>query len=188
MSGPGKAPSVPHRPNRRGSCLSEFGDGRKSPRPDSLGPRRACRHRDSGTGYGSAGACGAGEAVGVSGLHRLPGGREKLQTTKRHLSSAFGTTPAAYRERWGLPSDYPMVAANYSKARSGVAKALGLGRKAAEPVPTAEPVRAAFPGHEVPFDLTGVLSSAVKVRALVGIWRSSSGLSGADGGGLQTIW
>ena len=66
---------------------------------------------------------------------------KKLKTMKRHLSSAFGMTPAAYRERWGLPSDYPMVAPNYSKARSGLAKALGLGRKAAEPVPAAEPAK-----------------------------------------------
>jgi transposase len=48
------------------------------------------------------------------------------------------------------------------------------------------PVRAVFPAHEVSFDLTDVLSSAVKGRAWVGIWRSSPGLSVADGGGLLT--
>lgn len=44
-------------------------------------------------------------------------------------------TPANYRAKWGLPKDYPMVAATYSAARSQVAKSLGLGRRAAAPAP-----------------------------------------------------
>ncbi|HJQ55566.1 MAG TPA: MucR family transcriptional regulator [Vineibacter sp.] len=48
---------------------------------------------------------------------------------KRHLMSAFGLTPEQYRERWGLPADYPMVAPNYSKVRSALAKKVGLGTK-----------------------------------------------------------
>ncbi len=48
---------------------------------------------------------------------------------KRHLKTAHGMTPAEYRERWGLPSDYPMVAPNYAKQRSALAKKIGLGRK-----------------------------------------------------------
>ena len=51
------------------------------------------------------------------------------KSLKRHLT-ARGLTPAQYREKWSLPFDYPMVAPNYSKARSEMAKALGLGQKA----------------------------------------------------------
>jgi predicted transcriptional regulator len=58
---------------------------------------------------------------------------KKLKTLKRHLSSAFNLTPAEYRERWDLPADYPMVAPNYAKHRSELAKQLGLGRKPAAP-------------------------------------------------------
>jgi predicted transcriptional regulator len=47
---------------------------------------------------------------------------------KRHLATR-GMTPAAYRAKWGLPADYPMVSANYSAARSAFAKSTGLGRK-----------------------------------------------------------
>ena len=49
------------------------------------------------------------------------------KSLKRHLT-AKGLTPAQYREKWSLPFDYPMVAPNYSKARSELAKALGLGQ------------------------------------------------------------
>ena len=48
---------------------------------------------------------------------------------KRHLSVAHGQGVKEYRERWGLPSDYPMVAPNYSAARSELAKKIGLGGK-----------------------------------------------------------
>ena len=46
---------------------------------------------------------------------------------KRHLRGR-GLTPEQYREKWGLRPDYPMVAPNYSKARSELAKSLGLGQ------------------------------------------------------------
>lgn len=48
---------------------------------------------------------------------------------RRHLHT-YGLTPNEYRAKWGLPHDYPMVAPNYSAARSALAKKLGLGRKA----------------------------------------------------------
>lgn len=54
---------------------------------------------------------------------------KKLKTLKRHLSSAYGLTPAQYRERWGLPSTYPMVAPDYASARSKLAREIGLGRR-----------------------------------------------------------
>ena len=53
---------------------------------------------------------------------------KKLKMLKRHLSSSYGLTPDAYRAKWGLPADYPMVAPNYAKARSDLALKLGLGR------------------------------------------------------------
>ncbi len=54
---------------------------------------------------------------------------KKLKMLKRHLKTAYNMTPADYRKRWGLPSDYPMVAPNYAKQRSELAKKIGLGRK-----------------------------------------------------------
>ena len=54
---------------------------------------------------------------------------KKLKMLKRHLQSAYGMTPDQYRERWGLPSDYPMVAPNYAERRSALARQIGLGRK-----------------------------------------------------------
>lgn len=53
----------------------------------------------------------------------------KLKMLKRYLRSRFNLTPDEYRMRWGLPSDYPMVAPNYAKRRSEFAKEIGLGRK-----------------------------------------------------------
>jgi len=54
---------------------------------------------------------------------------KKLKMLKRHLKSAYNLTPEQYRERWGLPADYPMVAPNYAKQRSQLARDLGLGTK-----------------------------------------------------------
>ena len=54
---------------------------------------------------------------------------KKLKMLKRHLRTAFGMTPAEYRTKWNLPADYPMVAPNYAKQRSELAKKIGLGRK-----------------------------------------------------------
>jgi len=48
---------------------------------------------------------------------------------KRHLQSAYGMTPEQYREKWGLPPEYPIVAPNYAKRRSALAKQAGLGSK-----------------------------------------------------------
>lgn len=54
---------------------------------------------------------------------------KKAKMLKRHLSTAHGMTPAEYREKWGLRADYPMVAPNYAKQRSRIAKKIGLGTK-----------------------------------------------------------
>jgi len=54
---------------------------------------------------------------------------KKLKMLKRHLNTSYDMTPSQYRERWGLPSDYPMVAPNYALQRSQLAKKIGLGTK-----------------------------------------------------------
>jgi len=54
---------------------------------------------------------------------------KKLKMLKRHLKAAYNMTPDDYRKRWGLPADYPMVAPNYAKHRSTLAKKIGLGTK-----------------------------------------------------------
>jgi predicted transcriptional regulator len=59
---------------------------------------------------------------------------KKLKMLKRHLKTAYNMTPDDYRKRWGLPRDYPMVAPNYAKRRSQLAKKIGLGRKPAPKV------------------------------------------------------
>ena len=52
---------------------------------------------------------------------------KKFKSLKRHLRTRYNMTPDDYRTRWGLPHDYPMVAPNYAKARSDLAKRMGLG-------------------------------------------------------------
>lgn len=54
---------------------------------------------------------------------------KKFKSLKRHLRTHFNLSPEEYREKWGLPFDYPMVAPNYAAARSALAKKMGLGRK-----------------------------------------------------------
>ena len=56
---------------------------------------------------------------------------KKLKMLKRHLMTHYSMTPEQYRTRWGLPSDYPMVAPNYAKQRSALAREIGLGRRKA---------------------------------------------------------
>jgi predicted transcriptional regulator len=64
---------------------------------------------------------------------------KKLKILKRHLRATHGLTPEAYRAKWGLRPDYPMVAPNYSAQRQTLAKQIGLGRKPAPPPPAPEP-------------------------------------------------
>lgn len=63
---------------------------------------------------------------------------KKLKMLKRHLQTSYNMTPEQYRERWGLAPDYPMVAPNYAKHRSSLAKKIGLGTK-----PRGRPARGA---------------------------------------------
>jgi predicted transcriptional regulator len=52
----------------------------------------------------------------------------KFKSLKRHLRTKYNLSPEDYRAKWGLPKDYPMVAPNYAKARSELAKQMGLGQ------------------------------------------------------------
>ncbi len=54
---------------------------------------------------------------------------KKFKSLKRHLRTHYGLSPEEYREKWGLPTDYPMVAPNYAAARSELAKKMGLGQR-----------------------------------------------------------
>lgn len=54
---------------------------------------------------------------------------KKFKSLKRHLMTHYSLSPEEYREKWDLPSDYPMVAPNYAAARSRLAKQMGLGHK-----------------------------------------------------------
>ena len=66
---------------------------------------------------------------------------KKFKSLKRHLRTHYDLSPEEYREKWGLPADYPMVAPNYAAARSELAKRMGLGQQrkaaaAAAPAPS----------------------------------------------------
>lgn len=54
---------------------------------------------------------------------------KRFKSLRRHLRTAHDLTPEAYRDRWNLKADYPMVASNYAATRSNMAKAIGLGKK-----------------------------------------------------------
>ena len=92
----------------------------------------------AGIGKGSAGLNAMGErpepAVAIKKsvmpdyIVCLEDGK-KLKMLKRHLMTSYNMTPDQYRTRWGLAADYPMVAPNYAKQRSSLAKKIGLGTK-----------------------------------------------------------
>ncbi|MBO9707677.1 MAG: MucR family transcriptional regulator [Caulobacter sp.] len=57
----------------------------------------------------------------------------KFKSLKRHLRTKYDLSPEAYRAKWNLPKDYPMVAPNYAEARSNLAKQMGLGQGGRKP-------------------------------------------------------
>jgi predicted transcriptional regulator len=87
---------------------------------------------------GDRGAAGVGNAIKPAPNMRdtvtpdyiicLEDGK-RLQTLKRYIGGRYGLTPDQYREKWNLPDDYPMVAPNYAKRRSQIARQMGLGKK-----------------------------------------------------------
>jgi predicted transcriptional regulator len=58
---------------------------------------------------------------------------KRLKMLKRHLQTRYGLTPDQYRDKWGLPRNYPMVAPNYAEKRSALARSIGLGRRPGTP-------------------------------------------------------
>lgn len=54
---------------------------------------------------------------------------KKMKMLKRYLKATYDMSPEEYREKWGLPADYPMVAPNYAEKRSHLAKKSGLGKE-----------------------------------------------------------
>lgn len=70
---------------------------------------------------------------------------KKFKSLKRHLRTKYDMSPEEYRAKWGLPSDYPMVAPNYAAARSQLAKAMGLGAQRSKGNNGAEPARRGRP-------------------------------------------
>jgi predicted transcriptional regulator len=82
------------------------------------------------------------KSIGTDYLICLEDGH-KVKMLKRYLATRYNLTPEQYRQRWGLPKSYPMVAPAYAAQRSELAKQLGLGRKSAAaesaPEPVAEP-------------------------------------------------
>jgi predicted transcriptional regulator len=92
---------------------------------------------------------------------------KKFKSLKRHLMSHYNMTPQEYREKWGLPADYPMVAPNYALARSELAKQSGLGRRSM-PAPIAETAKASVKPAKVARGAKGAAAekaSAVKKGA-----------------------
>ena len=77
---------------------------------------------------------------------------KKLKMLKRHLMTSYGMTPDAYRTKWNLPADYPMVAPNYAERRRSLAIRIGLGNKrlAAVEEPVAEAAAPATPPAATP--------------------------------------
>lgn len=76
---------------------------------------------------------------------------QKFKSLKRHLQTTYGMAPDEYRAKWGLPRDYPMVAPNYAKTRSDLARSIGLGRKASDQEQSAVPAdkeQSAGPANE----------------------------------------
>ena len=94
------------------SALSRTAGGRSSdPAPEPLRPAISIR-----------------KSITPDYLICLEDGK-RFKSLKRHLRTHYDLTPAEYREKWGLASDYPMVAPNYAKARSSLAREMGLGQK-----------------------------------------------------------
>jgi predicted transcriptional regulator len=86
---------------------------------------------------------------------------KKLKTMKRRLQTAYGLTPDQYRDRWGLPRDYPMVAPNYAEKRSAMAKSRGFGKD--RNVASAPPAVSVDPAPEQESD-SGQSETVVEIK------------------------
>ncbi|MFC0634257.1 MucR family transcriptional regulator [Brevundimonas balnearis] len=97
------------------SVLSQVSDGPVEPEPTPQEPAVSIR-----------------KSITPDYLICLEDGR-KFKSLKRHLRTKYDMSPEEYRTKWGLPKDYPMVAPNYAKARSELAKQMGLGQGGRKP-------------------------------------------------------
>jgi predicted transcriptional regulator len=79
---------------------------------------------------------------------------KKFKSLKRHIGTHYNLTPDEYRAKWGLAADYPMVAPSYAATRSQLARASGLGRKAAAPEPVAPPAPAPAKRRKIGLKIT----------------------------------
>jgi len=84
---------------------------------------------EAGTAQGQLPAVPIEESLRDDAIVCLEDGLE-FQSLKRHLRVKYNLTPDAYRSKWGLPRDYPMVAPDYARRRSALAKRSGLGKSA----------------------------------------------------------
>jgi predicted transcriptional regulator len=110
------------------------------------------------------GAVSVRASIKADGIISMIDGK-KYQTLRRHITR-HGYTPETYRETFGLPRDYPLTSASYSELRRGMAKTLGLGRKATaasapEPAPAAAPDPASAP-EEAPKPVRGKRGKSAK--------------------------
>ena len=97
--------------NQVHAALAQVANGRGLPRPDAMKP-----------------AVPVKKSITSEHIVCLEDGK-KFKSLKRHLRSQYNLSPEEYREKWGLPPDYPMVAPNYAAARSRLAKQMGLGQQ-----------------------------------------------------------
>src|SRR5262245_7446252 len=89
---------------------------------------------------------------------------KKFKSLKRHLRTHYDLTPERYREKWGLPPDYPMVAPNYAVARSKLARQMGLGQRPRGKSQLKEPSSPRFQALCVAHDLAVAAPSIHKLR------------------------
>ena len=89
---------------------------------------RASSRRDEHSNVGVNPSVSPKKSITADYIVCLEDGK-RFKTLKRHLRSKYSMTPEQYRAKWGLASDYPMVAPNYAAVRSSLAKQLGLGLK-----------------------------------------------------------
>ena len=93
---------------------------------------------------------------------------KRLMMLKRHLRVSFGMTPDHYRQKWGLPADYPMVAPNYASHRSRIAKQIGLGQRRGRSAPKQTKLTGRSEKQDLPAELPGTQGRARRARGSKG--------------------
>jgi hypothetical protein len=117
--------------DRLGLCQQQFGPGTGTVEPDQSGayrPDPGLERQGELPTEPLRPAVSVKKSITPEHIVCLEDGK-KFKSLKRHLRTQYGMTPEQYREKWGLPADYPMVAPNYAEARSQLAKQMGLGQQ-----------------------------------------------------------